>query len=72
MKSMKTSVEIDIKKLELAKRLSRAKTTRDVVDQALDALIARSRRHSMLDILGTGFFVGDLDKMRDRRGDSDR
>jgi hypothetical protein len=69
---LKTSLEIDEKKLELAKKLSRAKTTREVVDQALDALIARTRRRSMLDILGTGFFVGDLDKMRGRRGDSDR
>lgn len=67
---MKTSVEIDEKKLALAKTVSRCKTLRDVVDRALDALIAESRRQSMVDLLGTGFFAGDLKEMR-RRGSTD-
>ena len=67
---MKTSVEIDEKKLALAKTLSHCTTLRDVVDKALDALIAESRRQSMGDLLGTGFFTGDLKEMR-RRGRPD-
>jgi len=65
---MKTSVELDEKKVELAKKLSRAGTLRDLLDQALEALIAQHRRHSVADMLGTGFFDGDLGEMRGRRG----
>jgi hypothetical protein len=63
---MKTSVELDKSKVEIAKKLSKSSTLRDLLDQALDALIAQSRRHSMDDLLGTDFFEGDLNKMRGR------
>lgn len=65
---MKTSVLLDEKKVELAKRLSRATTLKELLDKALDALIAQDRRRSVADLLGTGFFEGDLDEMRGRRG----
>jgi hypothetical protein len=63
---MKTSVELDISKVEIAKKLSKSRTLRELLDNALDALIAQSRRQAMDDLLGTDFFEGDLDKMRGR------
>ncbi len=65
---MKTSVELDKQKLELAKKLSRVGTIKELLDKALDALIAQQRRNVVADMLGTGFFEGDLDEMRGRRG----
>lgn len=64
---MKTSVEIDEKKLKLAKKFGNASTLRDLIDQALDAYIARARRLSMADVLGTDFFGASLGKMRSNR-----
>ena len=63
---MKTSVELDMSKVETAKKLSKSGTLRELLDNALDALIAQSRRQAMDDLLGTDFFEGDLDKMRGR------
>jgi len=63
---MKTSVELDKSKVEIAKKVSNSSTLRELLDLALDALIAQSRRQAMDDLLGTDFFEGDLDKMRGR------
>lgn len=63
---MKTSVELDKSKVEIAKKLSKSSTLRELLDKALDALIAQSRRQAMDDLLGTDFFEGNLDKMRGR------
>jgi hypothetical protein len=63
---MKTSVELDMSKVEAAKKLSKSSTLRELLDKALDALIAQSRRQAMDDLLGTDFFEGDLNKMRGR------
>lgn len=63
---MKTSVELDMSKVATAKKLSKSGTLRELLDNALDALIAQSRRQAMDDLLGTDFFEGDLDKMRGR------
>ncbi len=70
---MKTSVELDASKVEIAKKLSKSSTLRELLDYALDALIAQSRRQAMDDLLGTDFFEGDINKMRgrnERTGDS--
>ncbi len=69
---MKTSVELDKKKVEIAKKLGRVSTLRELLDQALDAYIAQTRRHSMAELLGTDFFAGDLSRMRERRGPARR
>jgi hypothetical protein len=63
---MKTSVELDAEKVEKAKKMSTSSTLRELLDKALDALIAQSRRQAMDDLLGTDFFDGNLDKMRGR------
>lgn len=67
---MKTSVELNREKVELAKKLGRVPTLRELLDQALDAYIAKARRQSMSDLLGTRFFEGDLKAMRSSRGSS--
>jgi len=69
---MKTSVELDEKKVNLAKRLTHASTLKELIDMALDAYIARARRHALAGMLGTHFFEGDLVKMRAKRGRSRR
>jgi len=69
---MKTSVELNDSKLELARSLGGAKTIRDLLDQALDAYIAQVRRRDMADMLGTDFFEGDLDILRERKKDVGR
>lgn len=63
---MKTSVELKKEKVELAKKLTGPVTLKDLLDKALDALIAQNRKRNMIDLLGTDFFEGDLDKMRKR------
>lgn len=61
---MKTSVELDEDKVTLARKLAGASSLRELLDKALDAYIAQSRRLAMADMLGTDFFKGDLNKMR--------
>ena len=68
----KTSVELEVEKVELAKRLSKTSTLKELLDHALDAYIAQARRHSMAELLGTRFFEGDLKTMRPTRGRSRR
>jgi hypothetical protein len=64
---MKTSVELDEEKVRLARKLGGAATLKQLLNDALDAYIAQARRLAMADLLGTGFFAGDLDAMRERR-----
>lgn len=64
---MKTSVEIAEEKVALARKLGHVGTLKELLDKALDAYIAQARRQSMADLLGTGFFEGDLEKMRKPR-----
>lgn len=65
---MKTSVELNAEKVALAKKLGHVTTIRELLDQALDAYISRARRLSMMELLGTRFFEGDLKAMRAQRG----
>jgi hypothetical protein len=62
----KRSVELDQAKIAAAKKLVPAKTLKELLDKALDALIAEAQRNQMANLLDTGFFAGDLDKMRGR------
>lgn len=68
----KTSVELETAKVDLAKKLGNVATLRELLDRALDAYIAQARRHSMAQMLGSGFFDGDLSAMRRDRGRSNR
>lgn len=68
----KTSVELETEKVDLAKRLGKVTTLRELLDRALDAYIAQARRHSIAKLLGTGFFEEDGSKVRRNRGRSSR
>lgn len=65
---IKTSVELEAAKVELARRLGKTSTLKELLDLALDAYIAQARRHSMAELLGSNFFEGDLKQMRRDRG----
>lgn len=65
---MKTSVELDEKKVDLAKKLTQTTTLRELLDKALDAYISQSRRHTLADMLGSDFFEGEHSKMRGKSG----
>ena len=69
---MKTSVEIDEKRVKLAKQLTNCTTLKALIEKALDSVIAQARRQQMLGILGKDFFQGNLQEMRERRGRSSR
>lgn len=69
---MKTSVELEVGKVDLAKRLGKASTLKELLDQALDAYIAQARRHSMADLLGTDFSDLTPDQVRRSRGRTHR
>ncbi len=53
---MKTSVELDEEKLNLARKLGGTNSIKETLNNALDALIAQSRRQGMFEMLGTDFF----------------
>ncbi len=63
---MKTSIELDEKKVKLARSLSDANTLRELIDQALDSLIAQQRRNSISNVLGSGLISGSTSQMRGR------
>ena len=65
---MKTSVELNEKKVELARKLGPTASLRQLLDKALDAYIAERRRGVVSELLGTSFFEGDLTIMRANRG----
>lgn len=67
---MKTSVVLDDKKVTLARKLGQVLTLRELLDKALDAYITLSRRKTMAEMLGTGFFEGDTPSRKRRYGRS--
>ena len=67
---MKTSVELDKKKVELARKLTHVSTLKELLDKSLDAFISKARKHALAEMLGTEFFEGDLKTMRKNRGPS--
>ena len=52
---MKTSVELDDKKVKLAKKMSDETTLKAILDKALDSFIAERKRYAMAELLGTNF-----------------
>lgn len=62
----KRYIELDGQKVELAFRLGKALTLMELLDQALDICIAQARRHSMANLLGTGFW--DVNRTSPRKG----
>ena len=61
---MRTNIEINDKLMETAQRLSKIKTKKEVVEQALENFIKELRRKDMLNLEGKVRWEGDLDEMR--------
>ena len=60
---MRTNIEIDDSLMAEAMKASGAKTKREVVDEALRALVRRKAQLRILELRGIGW-EGDLDAMR--------
>lgn len=61
---MRTNIEINNKLINTAKRLSRAKTKRQVVNTALENLIRTLKKRELLKLYGKVNWEGNLKEMR--------
>ena len=65
---MRTTVELDDKLVDEALRLSRAKTKKAVIHEALKEFIENRRRHNLLDLAGKIRFADNYDYKAMRKG----
>ena len=65
---MRTNVELDDKLVDEALRLSRAKTKRGVIHEALKEFVENRKRHNLLDLAGKIRFVDNYDYKAMRKG----
>jgi hypothetical protein len=61
----RTNLVLDERLLEEAVRLSGERTYSRAVERALDDFVRRARARKILDLAGTGLWLGDLAEMRD-------
>jgi Arc/MetJ family transcription regulator len=66
----RTNIEIDEKLLHQARKLTRLKTKREIVDKALELLVRSESRKGILWHYGSGIWKGDLKAMRGNRARS--
>jgi len=64
----RTNIEIDDKLVSKARKLTRLKTKREIVDKALELLVRSESRKGILRHYGSGIWKGDLKAMRRNRG----
>jgi Arc/MetJ family transcription regulator len=64
----RTNIEIDESLVRKARKLTRLKTKREIVDAALELLVRSESRKGILRHYGTGIWKGDLKAMRRNRG----
>lgn len=64
----RTNIEIDEKLVSKARKLTRLKTKREIVDKALELLVRSESRKGILRHYGSGIWKGDLKAMRRNRG----
>jgi Arc/MetJ family transcription regulator len=64
----RTNIEIDENLVRKARKLTRLKTKREIVDAALELLVRSESRKGILQHFGTGIWKGDLKAMRRNRG----
>jgi Arc/MetJ family transcription regulator len=62
---MRTNIVLDDELVKEAMKLSHAHTKKQVVDLALQNLVAQLKRRNMKDLFGKVKWDGDLKKMRD-------
>ncbi len=63
----RTNIEIDDGLVRQARKLTRLKTKREIVDRALELLVRSESRKGILRFYGSGAWKGDLKAMRRNR-----
>jgi Arc/MetJ family transcription regulator len=63
----RTNIEIDDGLIRKARKLTRLKTKRQIVDKALDLLVRSESRKGILRYYGSGIWQGDLKRSRRNR-----
>lgn len=64
----RTNINIDEKLIRRARKLTRLKTKREIVDRALALLVSSEDRKSILRYHGSGIWKGDHKAARRNRG----
>lgn len=65
--SMRTNIDINESLVRKAKKLTRLKTKRQIVDKALELLVRSESRKGILRYYGSGVWQGDPEAMRRNR-----
>ena len=63
----RTNINIDENLIRKARKLTRLKTKRQIVDRALELLVRSETRKGILRYYGTGVWEGDLKESRRNR-----
>ena len=63
----RTNIDIDESLIRKARKLTRLKTKRQIVDRALELLVRTENRKGLLRYYGTGVWKGDLRASRRNR-----
>jgi Arc/MetJ family transcription regulator len=63
----RTNIDIDEKLIREARKLTRLKTKREIVQKALELLVRSETRKGILRYYGSGIWQGDLKAMRRNR-----
>jgi Arc/MetJ family transcription regulator len=63
----RTNIEINDSLIRKARKLTRLKTKRQIVDKALELLVRTETRKGILAYFGTGIWQGDLKASRRNR-----
>jgi Arc/MetJ family transcription regulator len=61
---MRTNIDIDERLIRKARKLTRLKSKRQIVDRALELLVRSESRKGILRYYGSGIWKGDLKSMR--------
>jgi len=64
----RTNIDIDESLIRKARKLTRLKTKREIVDRALELLVRSEARKGILPYYGSGIWKGDLKSSRRNRG----
>ena len=65
--SMRTNIDINESLVRKARKLTRLKTKRQIVDKALELLVRSESRKGILRYYGSGIWKGDAKSMRRNR-----
>ena len=63
----RTNIDLDDELVRKARRLTRLKTKRAIVDKALELLVRSESRKGLLRYYGSGIWKGDLKRVRKNR-----